>query len=380
MITDFLRSIKKQKLRRILVLSAGGLYSGIQGIYLENEGDNWTIGAHSFVPYPQPVNDALARLSNPAQSIMPAESALLDRRISLLLCDCAKNVLAQIPETHKPPLFSIVNNLSLLQELAPPGAASERWNVIFGDPHCLALSLRIPVLAGLSRHNLLTGTKSDSLLLAGHSKIAGKTEGDFVLVNIGLIARIVVVRKSESAPAIDSDTGPGTCLIDAAARECNSPDPFDRDGNFAAQGHIDNNALDTLVSQEWFSLPIPKEASQALLASLSSHESLAGLSPVDKLATLTALTARTIFDVFKREYKDLTSLKTFWIAGGGSHNQTLMKYLQAYVGSIAVKPISDMGIPVDAYIPAALGLSISSYIDTLEKGGKQEGWGTWIDV
>jgi hypothetical protein len=51
-----LSKLKKVKKRRVLVISGGGVQSGIQCLYLKFNGD-WDLLASSFSPYPQKISD-----------------------------------------------------------------------------------------------------------------------------------------------------------------------------------------------------------------------------------------------------------------------------------------------------------------------------------
>jgi 1,6-anhydro-N-acetylmuramate kinase len=97
---------------------------------------------------------------------------------------------------------------------------------------------------------------------------------------------------------------------------------------------------------------------------MASYQSprVAALSPYDKIATLTALTARTAFEFFKREYHHVLSPETVWVSGGGANNLTLLEFLSTYFDPVKVKSVEESGIPAALRIPLALGLSVREFI------------------
>jgi len=375
MLSEFQKSWRKSRSRQLLVLSAGTLQSGVQGVFIDIGEEGWAVGAHSFFPYPAALQEFIESMLNGGGPVSMAEHAAQDRRLSFCITECAKNVLAQVPETHKNPNCAIVNTLPLYKT---PAGAQERWCLELGDPLAAAMALKVPVLTGFMRQSLLSGGTGDLALADGHCAIAAKAGGDFVIANIGILSRLTVVLANAAKASIDSEIGPGTLLLNMAARGCGCSEGFDRDGTAALLGTVHDAALESLMSLDWFLKPFPKEATFAIFRELYSHESLAPLSPQDKLATLTAFSARVIFDSIRREYADLSGLNTLWIAGGGAHNQTIVKYLEVWLGAGKIKTTAELGIPPEAYIPTALGLAAAAYLDDAGKDPREAGFGEWV--
>ena len=375
MLSEFQKSWRKSRSRQLLVLSAGTLQSGVQGVFIDIGEEGWAVGAHSFFPYPAALQEFIESMLNGGGPVSMAEHAAQDRRLSFCITECAKNVLAQVPETHKNPHCAIVNTLQLYKT---PAGAQERWCLELGDPLAAAMALKVPVLTGFMRQSLLNDGSGELPLADGHRAIAAKAGGDFIIANIGILSRMAIVLAGDQKAAFDSDIGPGTLLLNLAARECGCAEGFDRDGTAALSGTVHDAALEALMSLDWFLKPFPKEATFAIFRGLCSHGSLTPLSPRDKLATLTAFSARLIFDCVRREYKDISGLNALWIAGGGAHNQALINYLEVWFGAGKIKSTAELGIPPEAYIPTALGLAAASYLDNAGKDAREAGFGEWV--
>jgi anhydro-N-acetylmuramic acid kinase len=196
----------------------------------------------------------------------------------------------------------------------------------------------------------------------GNIAIARRFAGTVVLLNIGLISRMTIIDRTAGVTLLDSDTGPGMTLINRCAREINCPDGFDRDGSEAAKGILDITVLDSLATSPWFMKEAPKEAAAGIFDALMQKPALMALAPHDKLAVLTALTARTIHDFYRKNYKQPSVPEIVVVSGGGANNQSLMKYLSTYFGALPLKNCEELGIPVEMRFPLSIGLSVDAFL------------------
>ncbi|MBN1578197.1 MAG: anhydro-N-acetylmuramic acid kinase [Chitinispirillaceae bacterium] len=359
----FFRKIRK---RRILIISAGGLQGGLQCLYIAAANDAWEIIAHSSVPYPQKIARLLEQIStNSSLQIEFADLAWLDYKLSLLFSECARTTLTQLPTSLRVPHCAVLNKPFLWK--GPTGEVQEptNWDLPLGDAQHLASTLCIPVVTDLIRHHCIAGGQGIPPVNYGSLRIAASCGGIVVFLNIGLVSRMTIVDTGRDEILTDSDTGPGTCCINAVIKQCGSADEnegFDRDGSLAAQGSVDGDCLKKLSENPWFLKPAPKQASTRLFNDLVKLPQFTMLAEADRLATITALTARTIYDFYRREFQQLSSGQTVFLSGGGSHNQTLLQYLKTFFDTIPVKSVEELGIPVDMRIPLALGLTVNAYV------------------
>ena len=86
------------------------------------------------------------------------------------------------------------------------------------------------------------------------------------------------------------------------------------------------------------------------------------LAPIDKLATITAFTARTAYEFFRAEYKDDTPPEAIILSGGGANNAALIKCLTTYFVHTPLITIEDLGIPLEMRVPFAMGLTVDAYL------------------
>ncbi|HEX5564887.1 MAG TPA: anhydro-N-acetylmuramic acid kinase [Sporosarcina sp.] len=186
-----------------------------------------------------------------------------------------------------------------------------------------------------------------------------------ILLNIGGIANMTVLpRLGSEQPIIAYDTGPGNMVIDACvARHSGGQSSFDKDGELAKNGTIDEDWIDRLMDHKYFDAPAPKSTGRELFGAAFVETFWAegdehGLSSTDKIATATMLTAKTIAAEIQR-YIQSHDVKEVIISGGGVHNQTLMGFLKASLPEdLKFATTGDLGIDADAkeaFVFALLG-------------------------
>lgn len=362
--TNLTGLLKKKKKRNILVVSAGGQHGGIQCLYLMITNDHWEIIAHSYTPYPSKIADYFNGFhSTPPTNGSLSSIAWLDYKLSNLLVECIKSILAQVPKAQQKPHLIVQNESSLWKGATGEQQQQTEWNIRLGDAQFVASSLGIPVLSDLIRHDILAGGQGQLPLQYGNQRIASMIRGTVILINIGLIARMTIIDTVKGETLTDSDTGPGTCCINHLVQQQHPSDDnegFDRDGTFASKGNVDGELLKKLTNDAWFLKPAPKQAQPSHFSGLLEVPGFSALSAEDQLATATALSARTIYEFFRREFTSPLTPETVLLSGGGSNNLTLQHYLKTYFDTIPVESIETLGIPIDMRILLALGLSVNA--------------------
>lgn len=361
-----LSNLKKCKQRRILVLSAGTVVGGIQCLYLAAGSDTGEIITHTFLPYPQKCATLLDQFApNTPLAIKPADLAWLDYKMTLFFVECATTTLSQLPTLQRTPHLLVLNKPSLWRGETGEELQQTTWDYSLGDAQYLSNMTKTPVITDFIRHNVLAGGQGVLPLNPGNQRIINRCGGTVALINIGLVARMTIINTVTSEVLVDSDTGPGTCCINTIfkkVRSTESVEGFDRDGSQAASGSVDGEILKTLSETAWFLKPAPKQASPDYYSDLLENPAFVALPPNDQLATITALSARSIYDFYRREFKGSPAPHTIYLSGGGSNNQTLVKYLTTFFDTLPLVSIEELGVPLDMRIPFALGLTVNALV------------------
>ena len=142
------------------------------------------------------------------------------------------------------------------------------------------------------------------------------------------------------------DTGCGNIMIDYCVQKFFGQ-KYDKDGEIASSGKVCESWLDCLLQDEYYYLEPPKTTGREYF-STKYIENILKTAPEDKrdiVATLTALTAKTIAQAYERFVYPSVGIDTAVIGGGGAYNKTLMNYLRLYLPSrIELKTHEDYGI------------------------------------
>jgi 1,6-anhydro-N-acetylmuramate kinase len=135
--------------------------------------------------------------------------------------------------------------------------------------------------------------------------------------NLGGIANVTLLPgDGDPERVVAFDTGPANCLLDEAA-EATTGAPFDRDGALAAAGRVDPVLLARLLDHPYLQLPPPKTTGREVFNLREIvPEGVAAWTPADLLATLTAFTAASIAEAYRRWVLP-HGLDEVLLAGGG---------------------------------------------------------------
>jgi anhydro-N-acetylmuramic acid kinase len=168
-----------------------------------------------------------------------------------------------------------------------------------------------------------------------------------VALNLGGIANLTIV--ADGAAALAFDSGPANLPLDTYVRmRALSPEDFDRDGALARTGTVDTTLLARWLADPYFSQPPPKSTGRERFgdAFIATHgAALDRLAPSDALATLAALSVRTVADAVHAHAPDARMLI---VSGGGARNPVLLDGLRAALPGTNVVTTADFGLDPDA--------------------------------
>jgi anhydro-N-acetylmuramic acid kinase len=213
----------------------------------------------------------------------------------------------------------------------------------------------IPVVSDFRSRDVAAGGHGAPLVPFADRLLYASPLETRVLVNIGGMANLTrVPPRGSGEPLLAFDTGPGNVLVDAAIElATGGRDTFDRDGGRARQGRIDERLLATLLADPFFASPPPRStgrehfgrpyveriAEQAAVHDDSSWD--------DLIATLTALTARSIAGAIVRWVVPLGA-DTVILTGGGASNRTLTEMIVERIAPMRVIDAGGAGVHADA--------------------------------
>lgn len=166
--------------------------------------------------------------------------------------------------------------------------------------------------------------------------------------NIGGISNVTVV--SETCETFGFDTGVGNIMIDYCSDKFFGI-PYDEDGKIAMSGNVSEGLLNCLLEDEYYFMSPPKTTGREYFSPkyieniLKQTSNFSLTDERDIIATLTALTAKSITQAYERFVYPNATVNTVVIGGGGAYNPCLMKFLRSYLPKhIDLKTHEDYGI------------------------------------
>jgi anhydro-N-acetylmuramic acid kinase len=245
----------------------------------------------------------------------------------------------------------------------PPAAGVRGATLQLGDPATIAERTGIPVISDLRARDVAAGGHG-APLVPWTDRVLFAAEGrSYAIQNIGGIANVTwLAPRGSETPPLAFDTGPGVVLIDAAAALATGGRlTYDQDGRLAAAGRVREDLLDELMAHPFFRLEPPRSTGREMFGATVVRQLVERLAPrndrewADLVATLTALTARSIGAAYRR-WVIGRGVDEVFVAGGGARNPSLMSRIEAELDPIPVRSLAALGMDPDAREAAAFAL------------------------
>lgn len=231
-----------------------------------------------------------------------------------------------------------------------------RSTLQIGEPSVIAQETGVTTVADFRPRDIAAGGQGAPLVPYADYILFRDKEKGRALQNIGGIANVTFLpRDCNIHDVIAFDTGPGNMVIDRITELItNDAFHFDEGGKLAAKGKVDERLLAILLAHPYLSKLPPKttgreEFGRPCADNLYKDATHSGIEGPDILATVTAFTARTIADSYKQWILPKHHLSEVVVSGGGSYNETLVKFLIHYFPScVKIHSINRFGIAPNA--------------------------------
>lgn len=227
-----------------------------------------------------------------------------------------------------------------------------RSSLQIGEPSVIAQETGVTTVADFRPRDMAAGGQGAPLVPYVDFLLFRDKERGRALQNIGGIANVTILPKNCGInDVIAFDTGPGNMIIDRITElVTNNTHHFDEGGKLAERGKIHDSLLATLLTHPYLSKPPPKTTGReefgiSFAEKLYKDAKHSGIKDLDILATVTAFTAHSIADSYKKCILPKHHLSEVILSGGGSHNDTLIKFLRQYLEpTIQIHSIDKFGI------------------------------------
>ena len=147
------------------------------------------------------------------------------------------------------------------------------------------------------------------------------------------------------------DTGPGNALLDAAVGHFSEGKlTFDRGGELAQRGRMNEEWLEALLQHPYYQRGFPKTTGRETFGTAAALELITeaearDLSEPEIVATLTALTATNIAEAYRRFAP--APIQEVILGGGGRHNPVMVAMLRDLLAPARVLTHEDIGMDSD---------------------------------
>jgi anhydro-N-acetylmuramic acid kinase len=198
----------------------------------------------------------------------------------------------------------------------------------------------VSVVSDFRQKDIALGGQGAPLTPAFHKFIFSKLDKKVAVLNIGGMANISIL----SDELIGYDTGCGNVLLDLWITK-NKNLKYDKDGEWAKRGNINEKLLKQMLGDEYFKLLAPKSTGREYFNQSWIDTQLSRylkLEPQDVQATLLALTSKSISNEVKK-----TDTNLLIVCGGGVKNKALMDSLDEELKYVEVVSSDECGVSSD---------------------------------
>ena len=308
---------------RVAGLISGTSVDGIDVAVVDID-EGIQVVATRTVPYPAEVRDAILTISD-----VPTVS-----RLNFLLGE----LFAEALQRTGVPLETIEligsHGQTIFHEGQPVKFLGRQIasTMQIGEAAVIAQRTGIETIADFRTGDMAAGGNGAPLVPFLDYQLFKHPERERIGLNIGGIANITVIpANAQPENVIAFDTGPGNMLMDAL-----SP-PFDRDGEGARAGRVNEALLAKLLDDPYYHRPPPKSCGREQYGADFIRN-----TGID-LATATEFTVRTIASSIA-QYPETADVI---VSGGGAHNRYMMERLRAVLRP-RITTSAEFGIDVDA--------------------------------
>lgn len=225
-----------------------------------------------------------------------------------------------------------------------------------GEPSVIAERTGIKTVADFRTRDIAAGGMGAPLAPFVHFLLFHSKKESRIVHNIGGISNLTFLPKNGMIDdVIAFDTGPGNMLIDGLVSHLTQGKrQFDKDGEWAARGKINNELLSFMMSHAFIKKSPPKttgreEFGESFLHKILSKAEEQNIPDNDLVATVTAYTAESIVFNYKEYIFTIdTPPSEIIFCGGGVHNKRLIDSIKNKLPEITISAAEKYAISSDA--------------------------------
>lgn len=324
---------------KVIGMISGTSYDGIDVACCEFTQVDDEIQVKQFgfdsIPYSDQLHQAIAE-AMPPQKVDMKKVCILDTHIGQAFAKAAMGTMKKF--SFRPDLI-VSHGQTLFHWVDKEFKA--RGTLQLGEPTWIAEETGIAVLSNIRSRDVAANGHGAPLVSLLDALMFGESDELQGALNLGGISNITVAGRGFFPIAYD--IGPANGLMDFAIyAHSQGKSSYDEDGRIAASGRVNQELLHQFLNEPFYDLKPPKSTGKELfhLDYLIKHAGPVNTWSIsDLMATLLELTVETVAREVER-----FSLKTLYVAGGGSANPVMMKRLQERLVPCSIKSMLELGI------------------------------------
>jgi anhydro-N-acetylmuramic acid kinase len=346
----------------VIGLMSGTSVDGIDAALVEIQGTTNDLQVTSIAgetyPYPPALRQQILDVCA-GQPISMADLAALDESIAQCFADAVRRIQ---PAGMKAELIGSHGQTVFHQ---PAQAGRLGYSQQIGRGAVIAQVTGITTIDDFRTADIEAGGQGAPLVPKTDAYLLGDAKHHLCIQNIGGIGNCTYLPPHADmdweSQVLGWDTGPGNSLMDLGVIALtNGQQTYDANGDWAAQGQVDQALVEQWLQQEYFRTPPPKSTGRELFGKeylAACRQDAAHLADVDFLATITDLTAASIADSYRRFLPRLPD--RVLLCGGGARNEFLKTRLQGHLPQAEVLTTAEAGL--DSDFKEAIAFALLAY-------------------
>ena len=334
-------------------LMSGTSLDGVDAalIRIEGRGTDTSVELIAFTTteIPADIKSEIKRAVKPATGTVDLICSL-NFKLGYLFAEAAKSVCREAGFPISKVDF-IASHGQTVWHIPKPDGTFARSTLQIGEPAVIAYQTGVKVISNFRTMDVAAGGEGAPLVPYSEFVLYYSPDENVALQNIGGIGNVSVIPSTGNITDIFAfDTGPGNMIIDEAMQRLYGK-PYDADGATAASGTVNQKMLDQLMSHPYISMPLPKSTGREMFGEQFTVDLLghwAAVAPADIIATVTAFTAATIAEAYRRFVIPRYPIGRTILGGGGAHNSTLRRMIAERLPGVTVTTQDEIGLSSDA--------------------------------
>lgn len=320
----------------------------------------WRVEAWRSTPYPTAMQALLLAMGE-AESVRMDDVARMHVRLAQAYADAIRGAVdhAGLSLADLDLAGCHGQTVRHLPEPAAFCGAEVRASLQLGSGSALANLVGTPVVSDFRAADMALDGQGAPLVPYVDWALLGHPTEHRAALNLGGIANVTALPAgADPAVVVAFDTGPGNMVSDALCR-LHLGVPYDRGGEIARSGSVDEELLGEMLSDPWFSRRPPKSTGreaygESFVADFVRRAEARSLAVRDQVATAAALTADSVTRAL-RDHVSVVPARVL-VSGGGVHNRAIMDRMARALPDTRFGSTGEAGLDPDAKEAAAFAV------------------------